>query len=99
MELLLNMIHNLIAIGVSDPIISIAEKGVEAFADAQGFYLVNELPWLKYLPSWLPGMGFLRTAKEASKTRVDMYQRPYEKFKENLVSLEEHLFGLDEVPP
>ena len=83
----------------SDPIVRLAEKGVEAFADAQGFYLVNELPWLQYLPSWLPGMGFLRTAKEASKTRVDMYQRPYEKFKENLVSLEEHLFGLDEVPP
>ena len=35
---------NITATGVSDPIVSIAEKGVEAFADAQGFYLVNELP-------------------------------------------------------
>ena len=85
MELLLNMIHNLIAIGVSDPIISIAEKGVEAFADAQGFYLVNELPWLQYLPSWLPGMGFLRTAEDGYKKSMDMYKTPYEKFKKNFV--------------
>ena len=91
MELLLNMIHNLIAIGVSDPIISIAEKGVEAFADAQGFYLVNELPWLQYLPSWLPGMGFLRTAEDGYKKSMDMYKTPYEKFKKNLVRLEGYI--------
>ena len=79
------MIHNLIAIGVSDPIISIVEKGVGAFADAQGFYLVNELPWLQYLPSWLPGMGFLRTAEDGYKKSMDMYKTPYEKFKKNFV--------------
>ncbi|PAV15314.1 cytochrome P450 [Pyrrhoderma noxium] len=84
--LITNVTYGYKVTSFSDPIVRLAEKGVEAFADAQGFYLVNELPWLQYLPSWLPGMGFLRTAKEASKTRVDMYQRPYEKFKENLES-------------
>ena len=82
---------NITATGVSDPIVSIAEKGVEAFADAQGFYLVNELPWLQYLPSWLPGMGFLKTAEDGYKKSMDMYKTPYEKFKKNLVRLEGYI--------
>ena len=70
----------------SDPIVRLAEKGVEAFADAQGFYLVNELPWLQYLPSWLPGMNFLKVAKDGYKKSMAMYKNPYEMFKNNLVS-------------
>ena len=70
----------------SDPIVRLAEKGVEAFADAQGFYLVNEIPWLQYLPSWLPGMNFLKVAKDGYKKSMAMYKNPYEMFKKNLVS-------------
>ena len=64
---------------------------MEAFADAQGFYLVNELPWLQYLPSWLPGMGFLKTAEDGYKKSMNMYKTPYEKFKKNLVRLEGYI--------
>ncbi|PAV15312.1 cytochrome P450 [Pyrrhoderma noxium] len=66
---------------ISDPFISIAERGMEAFADAQGFYLVNELPWLQFLPSWLPGMGFRRVVEDGYKSSMDMYKKPYETFK------------------
>ena len=75
-----------IVTGFSDPIVRLAEKGVEAFADAQGFYLVNEIPWLQYLPSWLPGMNFLKVAKDGYKKSMAMYKNPYEMFKNNLVS-------------
>ena len=68
-----------------DPFVGIVEKGVEAFADAQGFYLVNDLPMLQYLPPWLPGMGFLKVAEEGYKVSMDMYKKPYEMFKKNFV--------------
>ena len=69
----------------NDPFVSIAEKGVDAFSDAQGFYLVNDLPWLQYLPSWLPGMGFLKIAKQGYIDSMNMYKKPYEMFKKRFV--------------
>ena len=71
---------------MDDPSIIIAEKGMKAFVDAQGFYLVNDLPWLQYLPSWLPGMGFLKVVEEGYRRSMEMYRKPYEMFKKNYVS-------------
>ena len=79
-----------IANGITDPIITIAEEGMEAFADAQGFYMVNEIPWLQYLPSWIPGMGFMRIAEEGYKKSMDMYKKPYQMFKKNLVRIQKY---------
>ena len=59
---------------------------MKAFSNAQGFYLVNEIPWLQYLPSWLPGMNFLKVAKDGYKKSMAMYKNPYRMFKKNLVS-------------
>ena len=77
----------IIVTSISDPFISIAERGMEAFADAQGFYLVNELPWLQFLPSWLPWMGFRRVVEDGYKSSMDMYKKPYETFKKKQVYL------------
>ncbi|PAV15315.1 cytochrome P450 [Pyrrhoderma noxium] len=71
-------------IGIDDPIVTTAEEGMKAFSDAQGFYLVNEIPWLQYLPSWLPGMNFLQIAKDGYKKSMAMYKNPYKMFKKNL---------------
>ncbi|PAV15320.1 cytochrome P450 [Pyrrhoderma noxium] len=68
----------------NDHFIGIAEKGVDAFSDAQGFYVVNDVPWLQYLPSWLPGMNFLRIARQGYIDSMNMYRKPYEMVKENL---------------
>ena len=70
----------------NDHFVGIAEKGVDAFSDAQGFYVVNDVPWLQYLPSWLPGMNFLRIARQGYIDSMNMYRKPYEMVKENLVS-------------
>ena len=66
--------------------VTIAEKGVDAFSEAENFYLVNAFPWLKYLPSWLPGASFKKKAKRGYQNSMRMYKTPYEITKEKLVS-------------
>ncbi|PAV15317.1 cytochrome P450 [Pyrrhoderma noxium] len=83
-DLITRVTYGYKATGLSDPIISTAEEGMKAFSDAQGFYLVNEIPWLQYLPSWLPGMNFLKVAKDGYEKSMAMYKNPYEMFKNNL---------------
>ena len=68
-----------------DPYVAIVEKGMNAFIHAEGFFLVNLLPWLQYLPSWFPGAGFINVAKEGHKNGMDMYLRPYDLAKRLIV--------------
>ncbi|EIN05977.1 hypothetical protein PUNSTDRAFT_54288, partial [Punctularia strigosozonata HHB-11173 SS5] len=35
---------------------------------APGHHVVDIMPWLAYLPGWMPGMGFKRIAAEMRKT-------------------------------
>ncbi|KAI5117354.1 hypothetical protein M0805_002464 [Coniferiporia weirii] len=60
-----------------DRYIEISEKGMECFTEAEGFFLVNAVPWLQHLPSWLPGARFKRIAEEGIKHSLAMYQEPY----------------------
>ncbi|KAI5117352.1 hypothetical protein M0805_002462 [Coniferiporia weirii] len=60
-----------------DHYIDISDKGMEFFSHAQGFFLVNAIPWLQYLPSWFPGAGFKKIAEEGFKASMAMYQEPY----------------------
>ena len=75
---------------ITDPVIGIVEEGMEAFADVQGFYIVNEISWLQYLSSWIPAMGFTRIAEEGYKKSMDMYKKPYQMFKKNLVRIQKY---------
>ncbi|KAF8581539.1 cytochrome P450 [Ramaria rubella] len=47
-----------------DPFVALAETALGQFSlsTAPGAFLVDVLPWLMYVPSWMPGAGFLRTA-------------------------------------
>ncbi|PAV15318.1 cytochrome P450 [Pyrrhoderma noxium] len=83
-DLITRVTYGYKATGIDDPIVTTAEEGMKAFSNAQGFYLVNEIPWLQYLPSWLPGMNFLKVAKDGYKKSMAMYKNPYEMFKNNL---------------
>ncbi|KAJ6454682.1 cytochrome P450 [Mycena sanguinolenta] len=48
------------------PYVDIAEKALHAMActGIRGSYLVDSLPFLKYVPEFLPGAGFKRQARE-----------------------------------
>ncbi|KAJ3546791.1 hypothetical protein NMY22_g1911 [Coprinellus aureogranulatus] len=49
-----------------------------------GNAVVDVLPWLKYIPSWMPGMGFKRFAKsvrwKAERFRMEPYDRAVKAF-------------------
>ncbi|KAK1232583.1 hypothetical protein PQX77_004294 [Marasmius sp. AFHP31] len=65
--------------GPDDPVISIAEKAIEAANHAvnPGTFMVDVLPILKYVPAWFPGAGFKRKAREWNKLYVEMSALPF----------------------
>ncbi|KAL5514754.1 hypothetical protein ACEPAG_2070 [Sanghuangporus baumii] len=68
----------------NDPFVELGEKGMEAFAEAEGFFLVNAIPWLRHLPSWFPGMDFQKIAKDGYQHSMAMYKKPHEMTKKKL---------------
>ena len=77
--------HRFIVDEENDRLIDIAEKGMDSIAKAEGFFLVNAFPWLKYLPSWLPGAGFKKIASEGYERATAMCREPYELTKKKMV--------------
>ncbi|KAF5349137.1 hypothetical protein D9756_009446 [Leucocoprinus leucothites] len=63
----------------NDPYIQTAEKGVHALVAAAvpGAFLVDMLPFLKYVPEWMPGAGFQKKAKEWAKLTMTMLDMPF----------------------
>jgi len=56
-----------------------------------GTYLVDMLPWLKYIPEWVPGAGFQRRAREWSALAMRMADLPFADAKRRIVSYNVHL--------
>lgn len=63
-----------------DPLILFAEKalGGSAAAASPGRFFVNIIPWLRYIPDWMPGAGFKRLGKEMMKELVQLREKPYQ---------------------
>ena len=51
-----------------------------------GKYLVDTLPWLKYVPAWVPGASFQAVAQEAKKVITASLSIPFEEVKAAMVS-------------
>ena len=70
-----------------DPYISIAEEALNGLAEAGvfGVFWVDIFPLLKYVPSWVPGAGFQKTAARWKAALVDMIEKPFQYVKEQLV--------------
>ncbi|KAF9646882.1 cytochrome P450 [Thelephora ganbajun] len=51
-----------------------------------GTFLVDWIPSLKYLPSWLPGAGFHAVAKRARRKLDEMKNLPFDHVKDNMKS-------------
>ncbi|KAL6787324.1 cytochrome P450 [Trichoderma sp. SZMC 28012] len=69
-----------------DPMVELADRAMEQFAQAviPGAWMVDTLPILRYLPEWLPGAGFRKTAKEWHQTLMETAARPMEFVKTQL---------------
>jgi len=71
-----------------DPYIEAALEGfVVATQSANlGKFFVNALPFLKYVPAWVPGAGFQKTIVEFRNKTNKMLDGPYDKCKSDMVS-------------
>ncbi|KAJ7625700.1 cytochrome P450 [Roridomyces roridus] len=76
-EISMSFTYGIDVLPSEDPFITLAQRAVHAFAAAlvPGLYLVDTFPILKYIPTWFPGAGFKRKAREwrkltAFRTRV-----------------------------
>ena len=52
-----------------------------------GIYLVDLLPILRYVPSWVPGATFQKKANVCRRLQEDFRQLPYEETIRNIVRL------------
>jgi len=70
----------------NDPYIKTAERGVVRLLEAivPGAFLVDAIPALKYVPSWMPFAGFKRKAREWRKLAIAMLNVPFEAAKRNI---------------
>uniref|UniRef100_A0A8H8CLQ4 Cytochrome P450 n=1 Tax=Psilocybe cubensis TaxID=181762 RepID=A0A8H8CLQ4_PSICU len=70
----------------TDPSVAAAEKALEILntAGTPGAFLVDVLPILKYVPSWLPGAGFKKKAAKWKKYNTLIVERPFQRVEELL---------------
>ncbi|KLO09753.1 cytochrome P450 [Schizopora paradoxa] len=71
-----------------DPFVLRAREGIEilSIANRRGAYLVDLIPWLKYIPSWFPGAGFQTVAKHGAQISRDIRYVPYNDVKQRFLS-------------
>ncbi|KAF9016001.1 cytochrome P450, partial [Hymenopellis radicata] len=86
-QIILRIAYGIEVLDNTDPFIIEAEKGMHAMAVAgrAGAFLVDTWPILRFVPSWMPGAGFKRWAKEANKSVTAMRDAPL-KFVEKAVA-------------
>jgi len=66
-----------------DPFIRLSTELVMRITEAfTPKYLVNSLPLLSYIPSWMPGAGFKTSAIKAKKVTLELIEQPYRWSKE-----------------
>ncbi|OSX64689.1 hypothetical protein POSPLADRAFT_1134235 [Postia placenta MAD-698-R-SB12] len=70
----------------NDPFVKLVETTNEDFAlSVRPFvYLVDSLPFLKYVPDWVPGTGWKSVVKERRRTLDRLRDYPYEVVKQQL---------------
>lgn len=74
---------------MDDPYIKLAQRAIGLLNDASGpgKYLVDVIPWLKYIPDWFPGAKFKRDAKEWRKVTEEFKESPFQATKQDMVRI------------
>ncbi|KIK52671.1 hypothetical protein GYMLUDRAFT_100644 [Collybiopsis luxurians FD-317 M1] len=66
--------------------VNLSKVGMDAVSDVTAFgaYVVDTIPFLKYLPEWLPGMGFKKQAAYSKKLIHNMMREPLQFVKKKM---------------
>ncbi|KIJ37779.1 hypothetical protein M422DRAFT_781573 [Sphaerobolus stellatus SS14] len=85
-SIILKLTYGLDCKRFNDPWIAMSEEvqRITAIATEPGRWLVDSFPWLRFVPSFLPGAGFLRWAKESRKVAYQLVRSPFDKVKQDL---------------
>ncbi|KAJ4128066.1 hypothetical protein NW768_008350 [Fusarium equiseti] len=64
----------------NDQIVSMANTVMEEFSHSTspGAWMVDLIPWLRYLPEWMPGAGFKKTASVYREHLLQNVKDPYD---------------------
>lgn len=70
-----------------DPYLALAEEAVQTVSAAivPGAFLVDFMPFLKYIPAWVPGAGFQTTAKNYFEIQKRFRNEPFDAAVKNIV--------------
>ncbi|PPQ87697.1 hypothetical protein CVT25_011464 [Psilocybe cyanescens] len=87
-ETIMSIAYGLAVKPKDDPYIRTAEKGVHPLVAAAvpGAFLVDMLPFLKYVPEWMPGAGFQTKARKWKNLARSMVEVPFAAAKRNLAN-------------
>ncbi|CAA7261120.1 unnamed protein product [Cyclocybe aegerita] len=87
-ETIVSVAYGIEVLPKGDPYIAVAEKNmrVGAIAAVPGAFLVDNLPFLKYVPDWFPGADFKRKAKEWKELARLMIYPPFDVVKRNIAA-------------
>ncbi|KAM0198402.1 hypothetical protein ACHAPI_003925 [Fusarium lateritium] len=72
----------------NDPIVVTANLVMEDFSQATspGAWMVDLIPWLRYVPEWMPGSGFKQVAKTYREHLLQGVEKPYDYVREQMAS-------------
>lgn len=88
--LTLSIVYGYEAAPKNDKFIAMAEETVDLLANriasGGGIWPVDIFPFLRHLPSWFPGTGFIRNAEIWKRTLENCVDKPYEYVKESMKS-------------
>jgi hypothetical protein len=86
-ELVMSITYGIAVKSTNDPYINVAEKGMQGVVEAAipGSFLVDMIPWLRWIPEWMPGAEFKKKARKWRGYADSMLNDPYEATKRDWV--------------
>ncbi|KAJ7625701.1 cytochrome P450 [Roridomyces roridus] len=78
-ELIISFTYGIDVQPTNDPYVTLAHRAIHTLVTAAvpGLYLVDSFPILKHIPTWFPGAGFKRQAREWRKLSRGMMELPF----------------------
>ncbi|KAJ6549908.1 cytochrome P450 [Mycena capillaripes] len=85
--LIMDVAYGIDVLPIDDPYIRLAKAALQglALATLPGAFLVDTIPWLKYVPSWVPGAEFKRKAAYWRKLALDLVEIPFAEAKRRMI--------------